>query len=351
MIKFFPSRNILVALSIFLTALTVGTHIIKAQEIEFNGSGNIYDPLQNGEIKPQIETSMSNENPAPGETVTLTLNGYGININSATISWSVNGTRVQSGTGLNEFSITAGKNGEVKTVTATINASNFPAVTKTFNVTPQDVSIVYETDSYTPPFYKGRALFAKEGTVTLVAMANLISPSGAKLNPNSLVYTWRIDGTVLGSMSGYGKKSISYTGSILARQVLVEVEVSTADKKTKGKGLTLLYPQNPEVMFYEKSPLYGIMFNKELSSNQFSLKGSEITLEAVPYSVSASSPFSSNLEYSWAINNNIIPVPQYQNYATFRNTAGQNGNASVSVTLNNNSQLLQQASKTVLINF
>lgn len=310
-----------------------------------------YDSIQTGNIQQQIEGQMTPENPSASSEVTLKLTAYGTDLNSATISWSVNGTRIQSGVGMTEFKLTAGKNGEVKNVVASISPVGRPTVTKTFTVTPQEVTILYEAGSYTPPFYKGKSLFNKEGTVKFIAMPNLISSGGTRLSPSSLVYTWSIDGTVQGSMSGYGKNTITHTGSILGKSVFVEVEVSTPDKRTKGKGAFIISPQNPEALFYEKDPLYGTLFNYEISSNPFTLKESELTLEAVPYFTSASYPRASNLEYSWSINQAPIPVPQQQNYATFRNTTGQSGSAVISIIINNNSHLLQQAMRSASIKF
>jgi hypothetical protein len=310
-----------------------------------------FDPLQSGEIQQQVQSSIVPENPLPGQDVTISLTAYGSDINTANISWSVNGTVIQKGTGLDQFSFTAGKNGEAKNVVATILFENLPVITKTFTITPQEVSILYEADSYTPPFYKGKGLYGLEGTVTFVAIPNIVSSTGIKLNPNNLIYKWTIDGTVLGSKSGYGKNSLSYTGSILGKDVFVMVDVTSPDKTTTGKGIMLLSVEKPEVLLYEKNPLYGILFNKELSSNGISLSEREVTIEAIPFSTSASNANSNNLSYSWLINSSKIPVPTNQNYVTFRNATGQKGSSLVSVLVNNTDHFLQQMQNSLSIKF
>ena len=329
-----------------LGVLLGADHLLNAQTI--NSS---YDPVQNGDIQQQVEASVSPENPLPNQSVTISLSAYGADINTADISWSVNGKTENSATGVSQFTFTAGKNGEVKNVVATILFGNNPVVTKTFTIVPQDVSLIYEADSYTPPFYKGKGLYGLEGTVNFVAVPNLLSPSGTKLNPNNLIYKWTIDGTVLGSKSGYGKNSLSYTGSILGKDVSVIVDVSSPDNTSTGRAGMLLTVQKPEVLLYEKNPLYGVLFNKELSSNDVSLSEKEITVQAVPYSTSANSETASNLSYSWMINNSKIPVPPNQNFVTLRNSTGQKGSSLISVLVDNSSYYLQEMQNSLTIKF
>jgi len=251
--------------------------------------------------------------------------------------------------GLSQFTFTAGGNGKEKNVVATIQFTS-STVTKSFTITPQDVSIIYEADSYTPPFYKGKGLYGLQGTVTFVAIPNLFSSNGTRLNPKNLTYKWTVDGTVLGSKSGYGKSSLSYTGSILGKDVSVQVDISSSDGST-GVGYMVLKAESPETLLYEKNPLYGILFNKELSSNGFSLSDKEVTLDAIPYSTSATEVNSSNLNYSWKINGNSISAPKNQNYVTLRNTTGKSGSAQISVLVDNNDHFLQEMSNSLNITF
>ncbi len=312
-------------------------------------SAQTFDPISTGVISQQVSSAVSNENPTPGQEVTISLTAYGTDLNAATISWSVNGKRVEGGTGYTQFTLTAGKNGETKTVVATIIPTTGPSISKTFTISPQDVSIIYESDGYVPPFYKGKGVYTREGTVTLVAVPNLMV-NGTKLSPSALTYKWIVDGTVQGSKSGYGRNSLSYTGSILGNDSIVEVEVSSAGG-TKGKGTILLSPQEPEALLYEQSPLYGTLFNKELSRNGFFLKEKEVTVAAIPFSTSASSLENGALSYKWSINGSSIPVPETQNFATLRNSTGEKGTSNIGVTVSNTTHLLQMMRNTLSINF
>jgi len=309
-----------------------------------------FDPIGEGVISQQLSATVAPLNPVPGQEVVINLTAYGTNINAASISWSVNGTVIQSGTGMTQFNLNAGKNGEVRRVVATVTFEGGTTVTKAFTVSSQDVSIIYESDGYVPPFYKGKAAYAREGTVTLVAVPNLMA-GGVKLNPNTLTYKWSVDDTVHGSKSGYGRSSFLYTGSILGKDVLIEVEVSSASGATRGKGIIMLSPQEPSVLLYERSPLYGTLFNKELSTRGFALQEKEVTVAAIPYSTSASNLISDTLTFNWSINGSTIPVPKTQSYATLRNSTGQQGTSVIGVSVSNTTHLLQMMRNSLNINF
>lgn len=314
-------------------------------------SAQSFDPIGTGVINQQITATVTPENPTPGQSVTIALSAYGTDLTTAQISWSINGGQTQSGTGKTQFTLAAGKNGETKRVTATITPTNGPTITRSFTVSAQDVAIIYESDGYVPPFYKGKGAYAKEGTVTLVAVPNFVSAGGTRLSPNSLIYTWSVDDTVQGSKSGYGKSSFTYTGDILANEVMVKVEVSSSDKTTNGSSIILLTPQQPELLVYEKNPLYGTLFNSELAANGFSLDSKEVTVAAIPFSTSASRLDDGTLAFIWSINGATIPVPSNQSYATFRNSTGQKGTSVIGISAKNTTHLLQMMQKSLSINF
>ncbi len=309
-----------------------------------------FDPIGTGVINQQVSTVVNPENPREGQDVTISLTAYGTNLNAANISWTINGSRVEGGVGVTQITFNVGKIGETKRVVATIFPQSGPTITKSFTVSAQEVAIIYESDGYVPPFYKGKGVYAREGTVTLVAVPNLIS-KGVKLNPNTLTYKWIVDGTVQGSKSGYGRTSFVYTGSILGEDSIIEVEASSVSGNVKGRGLILLSPLSPEVRLYERNPLYGVLLNKELTTNGFSLKDTEATISAIPYSTSAAKLSDGTLSYVWTINNSTIPVPASQSFATFRNSTGQTGTSIVGVTVNNTAHLLQTMKTTLDINF
>src|SRR3990167_742525 len=86
-------------------------------------------------------------------------------------------------------------------------------------VLAQSVDILWQGDTYTPPFYKGKSLWSNQSRITFVAI-----PQGLG-NPASLNYKWTKNGTVLGNINGIGKNTLSFTDSILSRPQTIRVDI------------------------------------------------------------------------------------------------------------------------------
>ncbi len=302
------------------------------------------------EIDEQVAVTISPQNPAPGQNVSITLEAYGININASNIEWRVNGVSVQKGTGLTRFSIKAGAAGSNTVVRFILTSPEGKVTTKDISIRPQTVSLIYESRSYIPPFYKGRSLYSLQGNLVFLAVPNLINKSGQQIDPNTLIYKWIVDGEVYGSDSGYGKSTFIFSGPTLVKNTVVGVEVSSKDGVSSGDAQITVIPQNPTVRLYEKRPLLGILFNQALN-NQVGLNLSEITVEAFPYFFDAESKNSNNIEYSWSLNDEGVSLPPNQNRIVLRNAGGTTGQSNISVIINNTSQFLQKADQGINVLF
>lgn len=301
-------------------------------------------------IQQQVDLSITPTNPKPGDEIDASIQSYGIDLNHAQISWYVNGALKASGIGIINFQTTAEALGKPMTILVKISPDTGENPTeKSVTLSAQDVDIIWEASSYTPPFYKGKALYAPEGTVNFVAMPNIINKSGTRVSPANLVYKWSVDNSVVGGQSGYGKNTFKFSGSIIAKDSIVEVEV-TAPDGTTGAGIVLLTPQNPKTVFYQNDPLYGIMFNKAIT-NGYKLKEKEIRIDAYPYFFSVPTKSSSNISYIWKLNDEDIPEATQKNSALFRNTTGQSGTSKISVSVDDAAHILQHSDTAVNVDF
>src|SRR5688572_16598777 len=90
-----------------------------------------------------------------------------------------------------------------------------------FNLKAQEVDLLWQAETYTLPFYKGKALWSKESRVKLLAI-----PRGPGVgNPLNLTYKWTKNGTVLGNINGVGKNTIAFTDSIISRPQTIQVDI------------------------------------------------------------------------------------------------------------------------------
>lgn len=295
------------------------------------------------QIKEQLVVEVSPEIPKPGDTVTISTELYGdIDLNSTLISWKKNGVVELKGIGKKEFSFVMDATGKLTTIDFEATPTNAPAITKNWSFAPVDVDILWQANTYTPPFYKGKALFTPESNVTFIALPNILI-GGKRVDSSDVVYKWKVDRTVDGANSGFGKSSYDFTGSIILKPTLIQAEVyaaaNSAYKGINGFQISHVFPQ---ALVYEDSPLYGILFNKALR-NQYTIKSDEVELSVIPYFFSTEGK-NSAVTYKWDLNTSSLSLPEFQNSAVFRRKDNKKGSANVSITIGNPSKILQKSS-------
>jgi len=288
--------------------------------------------------------------PGANENVYAEIESFSFDLNSSEIIWALDGVIKDKGVGKKSFLFKTGSIGSVSLIKAVIKTKDGKTIEKTLVVRPAGVDLVWEADSYVPPFYKGKALYSYQGLITVIAVPNIIGSNGVKINPNNLTYKWIKDSKVLGGVSGYGKNKFSFSQSVLSHSPEIEVEVMSSDKKIKASGSITLEPIEPKVVIYENNPLYGIIYEKALEG-EFKLNGSEITLTAMPYFFSKDDAGGKKIKYDWSMNGRNINSNQNTKQTTFRNTQNAKGSTRISIDLQNDNRELQSARTDVLLNF
>lgn len=288
--------------------------------------------------------------PGTNQDVSVRIESYSFDLNSSEIIWALNGIIKNKGVGKKDFYFRTGEIGSASLIKIIIKTKEGKNIEKSLVVRPAGVDIVWQADSYAPPFYKGKSLYSYQSHITMIALPDMANQSGAKLNPESLIYKWSKDGKVLGGVSGYGKNKFSFTKLIISSPTEIEVEVMSSDKEIRTSGSIILDPVEPKVVLYENNPLYGIIYEKAAIGN-FKMNGNEITLSASPYFFGAEEINNGKLKYNWSMNGQNINEKQSAREITFRNAAGGSGSTRISVDLQNDEKELQSARTNVLLNF
>jgi len=203
------------------------------------------------------------------------------------------------------------------------------------------VDLVWQGNTYTPPFYKGRALWPSQGEVIFTALVN-----GTSQNPKNLYYKWVKNGTVLGNLSGIGKNSYIYNDAGLFIPQRIRVDVLSGETLV-GRASIDIHPSTPQVFVYENSPLIGYVFEREVS-NIIQLNKEEISLSAFPYFFSTNSRDDGSISYVWSINNSSSN--QSGSKITLR-TPGTEGKSLILISLKNSQKVSQGARKDFLVQF
>ena len=290
------------------------------------------------------KVTVSPQYPKAFQDVTVTVEDYSQNIDTATISWSLNGKQVARGTGIKSYSFKTGFLGSVSTLTVSVNGSS-----ETIAIRPSDIDLVWQSDSYVPPFYEGKALRGNQSGVRVVAQPFFLTSQGTRLDPANLLYTWKQNGKVAQASSGLGKQTFFVAPSVLAKPVDIEVEVSTRTGDYKSVARTTIEEVKPEVILYEDSPLYGVQTQASLNGRIFDLGVQpETTLLAVPFFFSTTDG-NNQITYSWSQNG--ASINKKDNTVVFRAPTSGAGEARVNVSTKHTTNFMQGGNASVTVRF
>lgn len=269
--------------------------------------------------------------PGPNSAITLTLSDSFIDISSSNITWYVSGKEVASGVGLTSYKTSVGGLGSETDVVATADTDQGELSTSA-TLTPTSIDLVWESDSYTPAFYLGRALPSAGSRVRVEAIPHFLKSDGSEVPANSLLYTWRVNGTVVGTQSGTGHSFALMSVSPFAREESIEVEIASPDGHYSGTASVSIPVVQPLLELYEDHPLLGILFTKALGTSA-SIPEPEMAFAAVPYFTPIFAPNDPSLSYSWAVNDQTIPTDSKAPSEITINAQNSTGAASLSVAL------------------
>lgn len=304
-------------------------------------------PEELPELKEKVYYNVSPERPNVGDNVQLEAQMYGTNVKDANFVWKLAGKTFKEGVGANRVNFTLSEKTKVE---LTITTGSNVVIQKSFEFDPKKIIIIWESKTYTPPFYKGKPLYSKESSLVLNAI-NLDQE-----NPLTNVYnnyTWKVDTTVKGNDSGVGYSSYIYQGDILGLEPLFTVSMTgvvSAKDRVAGRiaargGQSLLRVQSfpTEIMSYEKSPLLGVLFNKVIESPYY-LNQSETTLVSYP----AYYAFSSSLSglYEWYIND--VKINTSLNELSFKKKKDDE-QSRLTIKIKNDASILQTRDVTYVI--
>lgn len=293
-------------------------------------------------VQEQVSFIVSPSVPRPGQLVTAKIESYSSDLNRLQISWYINDVLVKKEIGATQHQFTMGELGKVTKVRVVILKSNGQTIDKNYSFRPAEVDLIYESQTFTPPFYEGKANFSRQSTVKVVAVPQVLNKSGLYVSPQNISYTWYVDGSVVQNSSGYGKQTFTYPSKLLSSAVKIGVEISTIEDGAVANSSITINPVNPDVVVYEKSPTLGTLYNKAIS-NSFSIKIPEFEIEAVPYFFNKDLVLNKSTLFNWKLNGQTISSPN-KNSVVFRNDKNEEGQSDISVSVSNTT-LLQKATE------
>lgn len=239
--------------------------------------------------------------PKPREKVLVRVYSSFIDLNSAEVSLYLDKKLIEKRTGATKFEFTTKNSGETTRLGIIIKSTDGITVEKIVNITPIDIDILWEADTYTPPFYKGKALLSPNSPVKIVAMPKIKLASDKIIDHKNLIYLWGGSFGNFKDSSGYGR-NVLYTDSPTPfRENEITVTVSTTDGEIESQDKFKMNMVNPSILFYEDHPTEGVRYGSAIKNN-FNLKNKEIVIKAEPYFFASADKNDGSLEYIWTLN-------------------------------------------------
>lgn len=328
------------------TATTVNTYqntidkLLEEQKQLLSRQSEIQKNVLSGYLDVKIYPQL----PGPDAPVRITIESYLTDLYKANISWSVNGEIIERGTGRTSFSFKNGPSEKTTTVSIHIITNTGEVVDRDFYFTPIGVTTIWEADTYTPPFYKGKAMIVPQAVIKIVAIPN----TNDTLSAGTLVYTWKKDDYVDTASSGYGRNAFSFVGPKPLTNTKITLDVSSLDDSAESIMQIYLPQARPHILFYEKDPLLGVLYNKPLGA-EFTLNKKEFSISAEPFFFSNERSDSPAIKYNWSVNGRV--VQSYGRNITLRNDAGAKGTSAVSLAMRGITKTFQSANKDIKIHF
>ncbi|MES2623444.1 MAG: hypothetical protein V4576_03480 [Patescibacteria group bacterium] len=340
----------------FLTAPFSVTHAQTAESINSSATATSTERITtlNGgaggipELQEQVSYTVIPERPKDNDIVEIKAEMYGTPVADAVFTWTIDGIPRAAEQGLNKIQVQVGQNTKVSLSILTVSGQS---LYREWSFNPQNVVLIWEANTYTPPFYKGKSLYTAESALTLNAI-NLDSQN--PLTNSYANYTWKTDGKVFGSDSGVGKNTFVYQGDILQQEPYFEllysnvtsyaaVQAGKTSPTVNARAVLRVQTLLSDIFTFEKTPLLGVLFNKKIPT-VFPVTKTETSLVTYPVYYSLVSP--TLPVYTWSLNDTVIKTNS--NILTFKKT--QNDQKSrLSVEIQNPKSLLQSKILTYII--
>ncbi len=285
--------------------------------------------------------------PSPNSTVTARFMAPGVDINTALITWRVNGEVIQQAYGKNIVKFEVGKIGTIYKISVFAKDAKNKKASKSEVIQVSDATIIWEGKTYTPPFYKGRAMQSPGSSISLLVIPEITNSNGVMYDKDDLFYEWMTNNSTIPESAGKGMyyTTLKNPKPMETFKVVVKIKDKNGDLRTVKKAIIPV--TQPMIKIYEDNPFVGVRYDKSIE-NVYNIRTKESTIMAEPFYMSVENRVDKNLTYSWIISN-----VEYNNKGTI--TLGSEGtgfgSTNLSLTIQNDAYWLQNARKSLRVEF
>lgn len=248
-----------------------------------------------------IKINVGDNIPAPNTKIPVRLESGEVTLNSASITWYSNGKLLKKGVGLTTLEVDIGSLGSSTTISIDVTDVFGNVFSESTTVTPGAIDMIWESNSFTPPFYKGKALPPRKSDITVFAFPTIYNPNGTLLNPDRLTYEWSTREGVNINESGFNRNSFEFQVGSIAIISPITLKLYSEQGQLVGSKTIFIDYYEPELLLYEKNPLGGIFFNNAIRGT-YKMKNKEVSLSAFPLFFDIPKNTIGNVTYEWKLN-------------------------------------------------
>lgn len=288
-----------------------------------------------------LNVSLSPQFPRVGENLVVTIDSYVESITTSNIRWEQNGVFLKEGIGLNQISLQVVGDTELfVTITGESNV-----ISQRIPIVVSEIDVLWQvSNSYTPPFYKGKALPTEENSViTAVAIAN-------RSERDSLIYRWQKNDSAVSGEGGVGKNSFSFTTSVFDDGNTLRANVSDSSGSLSMSGLNTVSYVSPEVVFYEYDFRLGTLLQKVIKNNH-TVSGETISIVAVPFFLSTTNIFDDVISMKWSVRGQEVFQSPVKNRLNVSIQPGQKGVVPISLFVEHAARIFEKGTVNLNLNF
>lgn len=206
-------------------------------------------------------------------------------------------------------------------------------------------------NSYTPPFYEGKALPGEQAVIKVLATIELKTPAGT-FDSSKFFYSWKINDYYSHTYSKTGGNLLIFPLDILTNDNVVNLKVYDNNQLTNllAEKTIHIYPQKSKAILYKNRGntllTYANAINKRYTSYQIDPYES-FQIVAIPYYFTVNNPNDANLDYTWTFNGIVGNIDNGNSTFNFNSTNQLINNARLTLSLNNLKSSLQTDEETV----
>jgi hypothetical protein len=256
--------------------------------------------VQETTIGGSLIANLSPKYPKPNEMVTISLIGYGVNLDDSRITWLVDDKVQSQGVAKTEFIVTLGPLGSKTKVNALIQTRTNRTIAKELIFQPAEVDLLYEADTYVPSDYKGAPLPTLGTPIKVVAIPQMMY-LGSFLRPETITYEWRANGRKLNNESGRGKDSLNFI--MPNKKATIEVVVKSFTYGLDASQKITIDTVEPEIILYPVKPLEG---RSAIAIKDSIEKITDTSIKAEPYFINKNSLQSGLVFFNWLVDGKKI---------------------------------------------